>query len=56
MLSRPISVAADDGQTMAEYTVVLGMITLAIVTTFSLLSDAINAGFTRTLEVVQAAF
>ena len=38
MLRRPFSVVADDGQTMAEYTFVLGMITLAIVTTISLLS------------------
>jgi Flp pilus assembly pilin Flp len=41
---------------MAEYTVVLGMITLAIVTAISVLSDAINTGFTRTLEVIQSAF
>jgi Flp pilus assembly pilin Flp len=46
----------EKGQTMAEYTVVLAVITLAIVTTISLLSDAINAGFERTLDVVQSAF
>lgn len=40
------------GQTMAEYAVVLGVITLAIVTAFSLLSDAIAAGFDRTLDIV----
>ena len=51
-----ITVEAEAGQTMAEYTVVLGVITIAIVTTISLLSDAINAGFERTLEIVHAAF
>ncbi|MHB1243794.1 MAG: Flp family type IVb pilin [Gaiellaceae bacterium] len=45
---------AEAGQTMAEYAVVLGVITFVIVTTFSLLSDAINAAFTRTLEIVQS--
>jgi len=49
-------IEADAGQTMAEYAVVLGVITLAIVTTFSLLSDAVNAAFTRTLEIVQSVF
>lgn len=56
MSMRLFSLQADEGQTMAEYAVVLGMITLAIVTTISLLSDAINTGFTRTLDVVQSAF
>jgi Flp pilus assembly pilin Flp len=44
---------AETGQTMAEYTVVLGVITIAIVTTLSLLSGTINAAFTRTLEIVR---
>ena len=56
MSIRSLSLQADEGQTMAEYTVVLGMITLAIVTTISLLSGAINSAFTRTLDVVQSAF
>ena len=51
-----IAIRVEEGQTMTEYTIVLGVITLAIVTTISLLSDAINAGFERTLEIVQAAF
>jgi Flp pilus assembly pilin Flp len=42
----------ESGQTMAEYAVVLGVITLAIVTTFSLLSSTIAAGFVRTLNVI----
>jgi len=32
----------EEGQTMAEYTVVLGVITLAIVTTYGLLSGSIQ--------------
>ena len=46
----------ESGQTMAEYAVVLGMITIAIVATLSLLSSSINDAFMRTLEVVQSAF
>lgn len=56
MSIRMFSLRTDDGQAMAEYAVVLGMITLAIVTTISLLSEAIGTGFTRTLDVVQSAF
>ena len=43
----------ESGQTMAEYTVVLGVITIAIVTTFSLMSGWINGAFTRTLDIVR---
>ena len=56
MMRNTIRTEAESGQTMAEYAVVLGVITLAIVTTFSLLSNAINAAFTRTLEIVQSVF
>jgi Flp pilus assembly pilin Flp len=55
MLQEVREVRTEDGQTMTEYTVVLGLITLAIVTTFALLSDAMNEAFERTLEVVQSA-
>jgi Flp pilus assembly pilin Flp len=55
MLQEVREVRTEDGQTMTEYTVVLGLITLAIVTTFALLSDAMNGAFERTLEVVQTA-
>ena len=51
-----IQINAESGQTMAEYTVVLGVITLAIVTTFSLLSGAIDDAFMRTVEIVETAF
>jgi Flp pilus assembly pilin Flp len=37
---------------MAEYAVVLSVITLVIVATFSVLSDAIAAGFDRTLSIL----
>ena len=46
-------IEGESGQTMAEYTVVLGVITIAIVTTLSLLSGAIDGAFTRTLEIVR---
>jgi Flp pilus assembly pilin Flp len=56
MSSKLIIFKADEGQTMAEYAVVLGMITLGIVTTISLVSGAINDAFIRTLEIVESAF
>jgi Flp pilus assembly pilin Flp len=56
MLQEVREVRTEDGQTMTEYTVVLGLITLAIVTTFALLSDAMNEAFARSLEVMQTAF
>ena len=34
--------ASDEGQTMAEYTVMLGLITAAIVLTIGSLSEAVN--------------
>jgi len=51
-----IQTKAESGQTMAEYTVVLGVITLAIVTTIALLSGAVNGAFESAIEVVEAAF
>lgn len=44
----------EKGQTMAEYAVVLGVITIAIVTTFSVLSGAIWAAFQRTVDIVSS--
>ena len=52
----PTKMKAEGGQTMAEYTVVLGVITIAIVTTIALLSGAINGAFESAIEVVEAAF
>ena len=55
-MERMIQIKAEDGQTMAEYTVVLGVITIAIVATFALLSGAITESYEKAIEVVQAAF
>jgi len=52
MSSTWINAKEETGQTMAEYSVVLGVITLAIVTTFSVLSGAIWAAFQRTVDIV----
>jgi len=56
MLKQLIRLPAESGQTMAEYAVVLGVITLTIVTTLSFLSNAMNAAFERTLSVIASAF
>jgi Flp pilus assembly pilin Flp len=53
-MSDSITLREETGQTMAEYALVLGVITLAIVTTFSFLSDAIAVGFDRTLGILTA--
>jgi Flp pilus assembly pilin Flp len=47
-------IASDDqrGQTMAEFAVVLGLITVAIVTTISFLSDAVLAMFQDALDII----
>ena len=37
------NLAGDDAQTMAEYAVVLGVITLAIVTTFAAMAGSIQS-------------
>jgi Flp pilus assembly pilin Flp len=55
-MERLIKITAEGGQTMAEYTVVLGVITIAIVATLALLSGAVNESFERAIEVVEAAF
>jgi Flp pilus assembly pilin Flp len=47
-----ITLETESGQTMAEYALVLGVITFVIVTTFSLLSGQINAAFARTLSIL----
>jgi Flp pilus assembly pilin Flp len=42
----------EGGQTMAEYTVVLAVITLAIVTSFGLLSGAIETAYQETVDII----
>ena len=54
MSNRMINLEDGAGQTMAEYAVVLGVITFLIVTTFSLLSTQINAAFQRTVGIVNS--
>ncbi len=43
----------EDGQTMAEYGVVLAVITLVIVATLLLLSGAINSALSKVIAVLQ---
>jgi Flp pilus assembly pilin Flp len=47
-----IAIADQNGQTMAEYSIVLGMITVGIVTAISLLSGAVLALFKDVLDAV----
>lgn len=54
MTQRAIEWQSELGTTMAEYVVVLGVITLAIVTTFSLLSDAFAAAFQNAVDVFES--
>ena len=56
MMDDSIRLKAESGQTMAEYAMVLGVITLVIVTALSLLSSEINAAFNRTISIVSSAF
>jgi pilus assembly protein Flp/PilA len=45
----------EEGQTMAEYGVVLAVITIAIVTTLGLLSGAIQGALSRVIDVLDGA-
>jgi len=45
----------DSGQTMAEYTVVLGAITVAIVLVISQLAGAIEVVLVKVLDVIKVA-
>jgi len=56
MSDRLINPQDPTGQTMAEYAVVLSVITFLIVATFSLLSTQINAAFERTVGIVSSVF
>lgn len=56
MSKAAIKLHDEKAQTMAEYVVVLAVITVTIVTSFSVLSKAILAAFERTLEIVGGAF
>ena len=52
MSTGKITIHNEAGQVMGEYAVVLGVITVAVVTTFAVLSGAINDAFRRVLEIV----
>ena len=52
MMRQLITFRSESGQTMAEYALVVGVITFVIVTTFSLLSDTIVAAYTRTFDIL----
>ncbi len=47
-----VNITAEKGQTFAEYAVILAVITIAIVTSFSLLAGAVEVALQRTLELV----
>jgi Flp pilus assembly pilin Flp len=53
-MSQEVRVEAgpEHGQTMAEYTVVLGVITIAIVATIATLSDGIRALFDQVVALL----
>ena len=45
----------ESGQTMAEYTVVLGVIALVTVATFTLLGDAVEGALGATVDLLRRA-
>ena len=47
-----VEVRPEQGQTMAEYTVVLGVITIAIVATIATLSDGIRALYDQVVALL----
>ncbi len=49
---RQLGTSGEAGQTMAEYAVVLGVITIAIVVTLGLLSTAVQNLLTNVISIV----
>lgn len=45
----------ESGATLVEYSVLIGLVTVALVTTIGLLGDQIQATFQRVLEVMTAS-
>jgi Flp pilus assembly pilin Flp len=45
--------SADEGQTMAEYGIVLALITLAVVATIGLLGGAVDAKLSKVYDVIK---
>jgi Flp pilus assembly pilin Flp len=56
MMKNAIALQKEKGQTMAEYAVVLGVITPLIVLSLGLLSGSVQAAIERTLDLVASAF
>ena len=53
-MSKHIDIQGDEsGQTMAEYAVVLGVITTFIITALSLLAGGFEEAFVRTTELIE---
>jgi Flp pilus assembly pilin Flp len=46
----------ETGQTMAEYAVVLGVITVAVVASFTFLAQAMEAALNAALAIIRLAF
>lgn len=51
-LLRKFRASGDAGQTMAEYAVVLGVITIAVVVTLGLLSSAVQSLLTNVISTL----
>jgi len=54
MLRESIALQDEKGQTMAEYVVVLGVITIAIIGAFSALSGAIESALQSVVDIVSS--
>ena len=55
MANHEITCDDESGQTMAEYTVVLGVIALVTVATFTLLGDAVEGVLDATVDLLRLA-
>ena len=55
MSRKLIAPTSETGQTMAEYAVVLAVITFAIVTSFSTLAGAMETAIEAAVEIVRSA-
>jgi Flp pilus assembly pilin Flp len=51
-LVKKLEASREEGQTMAEYAVVLGVITVAVVAVFTALSGAIEAAVNKVIAII----
>ena len=56
MMTERISLADESGQTMAEYAVVISVITLGIITAFGVLTGAIAASIDDAVTIVRSLY